>query len=413
MKAAIVLVGLVSTVVLITFLVRSNISNRLLNRPPAPPPVIITTGTVQSGDVFAVMLTRRGGLQQQYVAPIEKAFFKQFKDKTIQPKDFFEIITSTTGEFQKFIYRTDPTHAFEVTRSSNNVYEAEATTQKTVWIEKRISVQVTKFLEYDLRAAGYDATLIDNLTTELGDSIFGWRVDFFTEQRKGDKLDVVLEEEYLIGQDKPIKGGKFMRVIVASYTGSGTKNKENIAVRYQPPGAKRPEFYDPDGGAMRRAFLRAPFTKGAFRVSSGFNNHRLHPILRIYRPHHGTDYAASVGTPVAAIGNGTVVRAEWYKGYGNCVDVRHNNKYTSRYGHLSKIGVRRGQPIAQGQYIGRVGNTGLSTGPHLHFEMLVDGSQRNFLTMSFPASSSVSKADMPEFIRVRDEALTRLKGAAH
>ncbi|MCG3204208.1 MAG: Murein DD-endopeptidase MepM [Elusimicrobia bacterium] len=375
---------------------------------PAPPPVVITTGTVQSGDVFGLLLTRHGKLDPKYVAPVQKAFREQFRPESIQPGHHFEIVTSTTGIFQKLTYKIDPTQSFVVTRSSGDVYQSEQVTQKTVWMEKRISVEVTKFLEWDLRNAGYEPTLIDNLTYELGESIFGWRIDFFTEQRKGDRLDVLLEEEYIVGEDHPIKGGKHMRVITASYTGSGTKNKENVAIRFQSHDAKRADYFDPEGKAMRREFLRAPFTKGVFRISSGFNPRRLHPILRVYRPHHGTDYAASVGTPVAAIGKGTVVRAEWYKGYGNCIDIRHNNRYVSRYGHLSKIAVRRGQVVEQGRYIGKVGNTGLSTGPHLHFEMLVNGAQQNFLRMNFPASSSVAKSDMPDFYRVRDEALARL-----
>ncbi len=379
---------------------------------PAPPPVIITTGTIKPGDVFSLLLIKQGGLDPKYVSPIQKSFREQMKPESILPGKNFEIVTSTDGIFQKFTYIIDPAHAYEVMRSSLNVYVSNALKRETVWMERRITQEVTRFLEADLRAAGHNPTLIDNLTYELGESIFGWRVDFFTEQRKGDKLDVLLEEEYLIGSDTPMRGGKHMRVIAASYTGSGTKYKENVAVRYTAPGAKRHDFFDPDGKAMQRQFLRAPFTKGVFRISSGFNPRRMHPILRTYRPHHGTDYAASVGTPVAAIGNGTVVRAEWYKGYGKCVDIRHNNRYISRYGHLSRIGVRMGQSIAQGQYIGNVGNTGLSTGPHLHFEMLVNGSQQNFLRMSFPAASSVAKADMPDFIRVRDEAMARMNKRA-
>lgn len=377
-------------------------------RAALPPPVVITTGTVQAGDVFGVLLVSKGKLDSKYISPIQKSFREQFKPESIQPGHTFEIVTSTTGLFQQFTYKLDPVHSYTVIRSSMNVYACTEDIRKTVWIEKRMAVEISKFLEFDLRNAGYDPSLIDNLTYELGESIFGWRIDFFTEQRKGDKLDVLLEEEYLLGQDRPIKGGKHMRVIAASYTGSGTKNKENIAIRFQAANLKRPDYFDQEGKAMRRQFLRAPFTKGVFRISSGFNPNRRHPILRVYRPHHGTDYAASIGTPVAAIGNGTVVRAEWYKGYGNCVDIRHNNRYTSRYGHLSKIAVHRNESIAQGQYIGKVGNTGLSTGPHLHFEMLVDGSQRNFLRMSFPASSAVSKSDMPDFLRVKDEALARL-----
>jgi murein DD-endopeptidase MepM/ murein hydrolase activator NlpD len=215
-----------------------------------------------------------------------------------------------------------------------------------------------------------------------------------------------LEQEYAIGSDRPLRGS--LRILAAEYRGKATKHKDNIALRYQAPDAKQPDYFDSDGSAVRRAFLRSPFTHGAFRVSSSFSQHRFHPILRIWRPHHGTDYAAPFGTPVAAIGNGTVVRAEWYKGYGKCIDIRHNNVYTSRYGHLSRIAVRTGQSITQGQYIGNVGSTGLATGPHLHFEMQVNGMQHNFIAMSFPSASAVSKENMPDFFRVRDELLSQL-----
>jgi len=374
----------------------------------AAPPVIVASGVVQSNDVFGAMLARHK-LDRPTVVNIERSFGAIYKIPSIQPGHRYEIITSTNRVFQKFTYRIDAIHSFTVTRSSANDYTAMADTLKTEWKEKRVRAEVTKFLEADLRSGGYDSVIIDNLTYELGESIFGWRIDFFTEQRKGDVLDVLMEEEYIVGEKQPLRGGKHMRVMIASYTGSGTKIKENIAVRYRAPDQKRADYFDPEGRAMRREFLRAPFTKGAFRVSSNFNRHRFHPILRVYRPHHGTDYAASVGTPVASIGNGVVVRAERFKGYGNCVDIRHNNRYTSRYGHLSRFGVRRGQSVAQGQYIGNVGNTGLSTGPHLHFEMLVDGQQRNFLSMSFPAVSSVSKANMADYSHVRDAFIKQLK----
>jgi murein DD-endopeptidase MepM/ murein hydrolase activator NlpD len=376
--------------------------------PPPEPQIVITTGTVREGDVFAVMLAH-SGVPALNIPQVERAMSKLYDLRKIQPGHIFEVVTSTDGVLQKFVYRTDPTHAYTVVRSSN-AFEGSEENLDTYWKEKRVSVTVTRFLEADLRSAGYDARLIDNLTSELSDRIFGWRLDFFTEQRVGDKLDVLLEEEYIVGQNQPLPGGRHMRVIAASYTGSGTRHKDNIAVRFQVPGSKHPDFYDPDGNAMQRQFLRAPFTKANFRVSSGFNLHRFHPILRIYRPHHGTDYAATTGTPVAAIGKGVVVRAGWYKGYGKCVDIKHNGTYTSRYGHLSAIAVKLGHSVEQGEFIGRVGSTGLATGPHLHFEMLVNGEQKNFLAMSFPAAASIPASVLPEFRRVRDTELARLNG---
>lgn len=371
------------------------------------PDVIITTGTIQNGDVLAAALNKRANLNIKYIPKIEKALNKSFNLRYIQPGHSFEVTTSTSGEFQKFLYRVSPTQAYEVVPASGDAYTCRKFEEKTVWMEKRVTGQVSENMYKDLMKMGYDEGFVANLVGDLADNIFAWRIDFFTEQRPGDTFDVLMEQEYLLGSDKPLWNGRG-RIIAAIYNGKATKTKENTAIRFQPKGANRPDYYDVDGKAVRRAFLRAPFTHGAFRISSRFNPRRFHPILRTYRPHHGTDYAAGVGTPVASIGKGTVVRAEWYKGYGNCIDIRHNSKYTSRYGHLSKMAVRRGDSITQGQFIGRVGSTGLSTGPHLHFEMLVDGTQRNFLTMSFPAASAVANSDMPDFNRVRDEALARL-----
>lgn len=389
---------------------RSGLSGSFFGGPPEPQ-VVVATGTVKPGDVFAHLLLTNG-VSSKYIFPIQSAFSAKFGDlRRIQPNNFFEVHSSTDGEFLKLVYRTDATHFFTVRRSSANEYHATEDFIPTVWMEKLVTVSVSKFLDVDLRSAGVDGTLVDNLTYELGDNIFAWKIDFFTEQRPGDTLEALIEEEYMVGSDAPLKGGKHMRILAARYVGSGTKKAENIAIRFHPAGAQRHEFYDELGEAVRRAFLRAPFSRGAFRISSGFNPKRFHPILRTYRAHHGTDYAASKGTPVVAIGNGTVVRAEWYKGYGNCIDIRHSTKFTSRYGHLSKMAVKRGQRVAQGQHIGNVGSTGLSTGPHLHFEMLVDGAQRNFLRMTFPAASAVAAKDKPEFDRVRDELLARLKKA--
>ncbi|MBV9080486.1 MAG: peptidoglycan DD-metalloendopeptidase family protein [Elusimicrobia bacterium] len=376
---------------------------------PPEPDVIVTTGTVKEGDVFALMLSH-SGVPALHIPQIERAMSQLYDLRHIQPGHAYEIVSSTTGVFQKFVYHINPVHSYSVVRSSQNVFSAEEKTIDTVWMEKRVSGKITENMYKDLRKMGYDETFVANLVGDLADNIFGWRIDFFTEQRPGDTFDVLMEQEFPVGGDKPLWNGRG-RILAARYIGHATKVKENIAVRYDEPGSKHAEYFDDDGKAVRRAFLRAPFTHGAFRVSSGFNPHRFHPILRIYRPHHGTDYAAAYGTPVAAIGKGVVVRAGWVSGYGNCIDIRHTPRYTSRYGHLSKIAVHKGDSIAQGEYIGRVGNTGLSTGPHLHFEMIIDGESRNFLAMTFPSASAVADAHMADFKKVRDELLARLDAA--
>lgn len=379
------------------------------------PPVIVTTGTVNAGDTLARILSRH-----QIPSPvgyqIEKTF-ASFGKKEFDLRNAiyegrpYELVTSTDGIFKKFAYHKNGIQTFAVTRSSVGVYDKFKEELKTVWMERRISGRVTESMYKDLARAGLEPSLVDVLVVELCDDILAWRIDFFTEQRPGDEFTVLLEQQYALGSDTPIRGSDHMRVLAASYNGKGTRKKENLALLYEPPAGKA-EYYDMDGEAVRKAFRRAPFRFGAFRVSSGYNPKRFHPILRTYRPHHGTDYAAARGTPVVAVGKGKVVRASWYKGYGNCVDVQHNSRYTSRYGHLSRISVRFGQSVEEGRIIGNVGSTGLSTGPHLHFEMLLDGKQRNFLRMEFPSTSGVAKSNMDDFKRVRDQLLARLNAPA-
>lgn len=370
------------------------------------PPVVVSTGTIRPGDTLAGALSRHG-LEYAFIHGIQTTLGKAFNLRRLQPGHFFEIHTSTTGTLLSFHYHVDPIRWYKIQRSTTGVYDFSEESIKTVWMEKTVRGTVSENIYKDLLKQGYDESFVANLVGDLADTIFAWRIDFFTEQRPGDEFTVLLEQEFPVGGDTPLWGGRG-RILAASYVGKGTRTRENIAIRYQSPSDDRPDYYDPEGNAVRKAFLRAPFTHGAFRVSSGFNRRRLHPILRVYRPHHGTDYAASRGTPVASIGKGRVITAGWKGGYGKCVEIRHSGKYISRYGHLSSIGVKKGASVSQGQYIGRVGSTGLSTGPHLHFEMLVDGVQRNFLTMTFPAASAVAKKNMSDFNRVKDELLARL-----
>lgn len=272
-------------------------------------------------------------------------------------------------------------------------------TAQTFWAEELITGKTTENIYKDLLREYKDETFVANLVSDLGDRIFAWRVDFFSEQRVGDRFAFLIEREYLSESKKPLPS---IRILAALYEGSGTKTKRNLAFRYKCSECNTNEYFDENGEASKRIFMRAPFTHKAFRISSSYNRSRFHPVLRIWRPHHGTDFAAPVGTPVSAIGLGKVVFAGWKGGYGNCIDIRHNSQYLSRYGHLSKILVGVGDKVDQGQTIGKVGNTGVSTGPHLHFEMHVYGQQKNFARLNFPSVQNVSVKDMAGFQKIRN-----------
>jgi murein DD-endopeptidase MepM/ murein hydrolase activator NlpD len=204
------------------------------------------------------------------------------------------------------------------------------------------------------------------LAWEMAD-VFAWQLDFSRDLQPGDAFQVVLER--LTSEEGETRMGN---VLAADLEVNG---KPVTAFRYTENG--KPGFFDAAGRSLRRAFLRAPVEFR--RISSRFNRARRHPVLGYARRHEGTDYAADPGTPVMSAGDGMVESAGWSGGYGNLVVVRHRNGITTRYGHLRgfAIGVRSGARVSQGHVIGYVGSTGLSTGPHLHYEFRVNGAARD------------------------------------
>lgn len=401
---AAIFLGLLSLVILLALLFQEG-GTSIFSSLPKEPPVIITTGTVKPGDTLAHILSSHGQ-PDLFVYRIQNTFSRIFDLRTMIPGHKYEIITSTDGVFKQLNYSKDAVESYTVSRSSDGVYSTQTNKLDTVWMEKVVRGRVTENAYKNLLDQGYDETLVANLIQSLGDEIFAWRIDFFTEQRVGDEFEILFEQKYPVGSDKPLSE---LRVLAAYYKGSGTRQDENYAFRYQGPKAQNPDYFDRKGKAVRKAFLRAPFSHRGFRISSHFNPRRFHPILRQYRAHHGTDYACSPGTPVVSVGDGVVISAGWNGGYGNAIDIRHSNKYVSRYGHLSKILVKKGQRVSQGDLIAKSGNTGRSTGPHLHFEMHVDGNQKNFLRLNFPAADSVVAGNMDEFKQTRDQYLSRMR----
>ena len=399
-----VFIGLTSALVLSALFLGGSHSGNL--KEESEEKILISTGTVREGQTLASVLEEKK-LPSPIIYRIQSTLGKSFNLRRMKPGHQFDVVTSTDGVFKRFHYHTSSIHSYTVTRSSSGVYDCQETSQKTVWMEKKVDVKVTDNIYTDLLRAGYNETFVANLVGELADNIFAWRIDFFTEQRTGDELAVLLEQEFALGSDQPLSGRR-LRILAAYYEGKSTKRKENFAFRYLAQGQKKADYFDEKGKAVRKAFLRAPFTHGGFRISSHYNPKRFHPIKRVYRPHHGIDYAAATGTPVAAVGRGTVILAGWNGGYGKCVEIRHSSKYVSRYGHLSRIAVKKGQIVEQAQYIGRVGSTGLSTGPHLHFEMIDNGRRRNFLRMNFPSAKSVSAKNLEEFKKVKNRHFDRL-----
>jgi murein DD-endopeptidase MepM/ murein hydrolase activator NlpD len=226
--------------------------------------------------------------------------------------------------------------------------------------------------------------------------IFAWDLDFYTDPREGDEFCVLVEKkEYENGQPPA-----YRRVLAARYNNAG---KRYDAFLFSDADG-RPQYFSRDGRSLQSAFLRSPM-KFEARVSSRFSPRRFHPVLKIYRPHLGTDYAAPAGTPVQAVAAGRVTFSGYSGGSGNLIRIRHAGGYESQYLHLSRRFVRSGQRVEQGQRIGLVGATGLATGPHLDFRLRRNGRYVDFERFQPPRATRITAEQSGAFIAARDEFL--------
>ncbi|MFP5350698.1 MAG: peptidoglycan DD-metalloendopeptidase family protein [Gammaproteobacteria bacterium] len=237
---------------------------------------------------------------------------------------------------------------------------------------------------------GQDAGLSDRLIMELAE-IFGWDIDFVLDLRRGDSFVVLYEEKYWRG-DKISDGD----ILAAEFVNQGRVYR---AIGFRGDDG-RMQYYSPDGFSLKRDFLRTPVKFS--RVSSLFSRSRYHPILKTWRAHHGVDYDAPAGTPVRATASGRITAVGWNGGYGNMIAIRHAGPYSTLYAHLARYraGLRAGQTIEQGEIIGYVGQTGLATAPHLHYEIQVNGVHRDPLTFKLPLSARMPiSSDLRQMFR--------------
>jgi murein DD-endopeptidase MepM/ murein hydrolase activator NlpD len=271
----------------------------------------------------------------------------------------------------------------------------------TIVVEGEIRSSLYAALDEAKGAAAMPRAVRSELAWKLAD-IFEYRVDMSRDLQAGDRFRALVTRAVSPGGD--VRAGE---VLAARFTLSGT---ELEAIRWD-ASSRRAEYFDREGKSLRLAFLRAPL---AFRRISSVFGKRWHPVLGSWRQHKGTDYAASSGTPIRAIGDGTVIFAGWRGGYGRTVEVRHRNGYVTRYGHMRGFarGVRAGARVAIGETIGYVGMTGLATGPHLHFEVLVGGVQRDpRKALASRSGDPIGARERPAFESKRAELVAMMDGA--
>ncbi len=301
------------------------------------------------------------------------------------------------GLLQSLTRRISETEILSVTRV-NEGFKSEV-------IETPLDIQEVQAegtIESSLFVAARAAGVSPELILQLAYDIFGWEIDFALDIRPGDKFHLVYEQKY--------RDGKFIgngRILAADFLNDGNLHR---AVYFESADGKMADYFAPDGRSMRRQFLRAPleFT----RISSNFNPRRRHPILNTIRAHKGVDYAAPTGTVIKAAGDGKVKFVGTKGGYGRVVILEHGGGVSTLYGHMSRFaGLRNGQRVRQGTTVGYVGSSGAATGPHLHYEYLVNGVHKNPRTVRLPDAAPISDEYRTEFLTKAGQLFAKLDRA--
>ena len=331
----------------------------------------------------------------QTVYSVTEAARPVFNLRSLRPGNKLTAVRSRAGELRSVTYRIDPERELLVSKGDTGFHAEIKTTPGTVR-----TVVVRGTVEGSLFDSVIAAGEKPDLAVRLAE-IFAWDMDFNTDTQAGDVFRLVVEKkEYSDGSP-----ATYGRILAAEYDNVG--HPYQAVLFHEPNGA--PAYYSADGKSLQKAFLRSPL-RFAARVSSHFTTHRFHPVLKITRPHLGTDYAAPVGTPVQTIADGRVVFSGRKGGDGNMVRIAHTRGYETYYLHLSRILVRNGQSVHQGQRIGLVGATGLATGPHLDFRVRQGGRFVNFERLKLPPSNPVAKNEWAAFEAERDKWMAMLPG---
>ncbi len=355
---------------------------------------ITIAGILKAGDTLYENLIREG---------ISAAEILDLQDKIKSVVDFnyipagskYSLKYDPKGTLKEFTYEPTPFDIFHISLPNSDSEDLKVVKED---ISQEI-VQMDGIIKSSLYESMLECADSPQLAIQMAE-IFAWQIDFLTECREGDTFKILVEKQY--------KGDfyRWGKILAAQYEGELLSKYD--AVLFEDPSGNI-DYYTKEGKSLRKAFLRAPLNYKY--ISSYFTNNRLHPILRIWRPHLAIDYAAPSGTPVSTIGGGTVIYKGWNDGYGNYIKIRHPNNYETGYGHLSRFasGLKNGQKVEQGEIIGYVGATGLATGPHLDFSISENGKKVDFLKLKLPAASSINPQYITQFNEVKNKLLSALE----
>ena len=358
-----------------------------LQLPPAPreaPRAVVAAWKVvevQPGETLSEIFQAQG-LSGTDLAAVMASGKDTGALKTLHPGDQVEFLTDAKGQLQGFRYEPDSATQVTLTTQADGSMRAQVA---ALPVERRMHFAHGE-VQGSLFAAGEKAGLSETMVLKLAD-VFKYDIDFIKDLKKGDRFTVVYDDIYRNG--KYSGGGN---IIAAEFVNDGHRY---TAYRFKEPDGSV-AYFSQDGRPLRKGLLRTPvaFT----RISSSFGM-RHHPILGYNRLHKGVDYAAPTGTPIHAAGDGVITFRGRSHGYGNLITIRNTSKYTTAYGHMSRFasGLHVGSRVTQGDVIGYVGQTGMATGPHLHYEVRVNGQPENPLTVTMPKPEPLSTKLMADF----------------
>ncbi|QIF45671.1 peptidoglycan DD-metalloendopeptidase family protein [Aeromonas veronii] len=356
-------------------------------QPATPPkPSYVTKHVkVRRGDNMGVIFQRLG------LSTTDLHLIDQLDDsnplRMLQPGQELTFKLTEDGQLHSLYYPHSLEQALKVSRKDDTFVA------RSVKIALDTREQVTKGeIRSSFWSSAVEAGMTEDQIMDLA-AIFGWDIDFAQDLQPGDSFRVVYEDKFR--DDERVASGD---ILAAEFVNQGTAYRAVLN--------EDGNYYTPEGKAMRKSFLRAPVN---FKyISSNFNPRRLHPVTGKIRPHNGIDYVAPVGTPIMAAGSGNVVAAGYNQFNGNYVFIKHAGNYVTKYLHLSKRTVNKGQRVKQGQTIGTLGGTGRVTGPHLHYEFVVGGIHKNPRTLTLPQAETLSGRELANFKKLAMPQLAKL-----
>jgi murein DD-endopeptidase MepM/ murein hydrolase activator NlpD len=360
--------------------------------PPAPTLIERFEGQIQKNMTLSDVLTNYN-LSQEMIHQLVAVAKPIYNLRRLIPGNWFELEKLPDGTLKTFSYAVDLDQYLEVSLTDGGYRAAMKPFEYEVRREL-ISGTIRSSLFETMR----DLKEGDQLAFDMAET-FSYDIDFNTELQAGDRFKLAVEKHFRDGSF--VKYGK---IAAAEFSNKG---KVYSAFHFIDPEG-RSDYYDARGRSLRRDLLKSPIKFS--RVASTFTRRRFHPVLGVFRPHLGIDYAAAVGTPVHAAGNGRVQFAGWRNGFGKFIQINHGTEYTTTYGHLSRIaaGLRNGSEVRQGQVIGYVGATGLATGPHLDYRIMRRGIFVNPLSVKFQPSVPLKREYLMAFEAKKQKWLAQL-----